>query len=403
MTLITTARDGSQDQIGAIHAPVGAPATRQLIGLDLLRFAAAMLVMSFHLAFGIWAYGTFNLNYHYLGPFTWFGWVGVDIFFVLSGFIISYSAQHAGPMTFLRNRVTRLYPAAILCASITFVVLLQIHAPQSHPSLVQDWLRAVTLWPRGPYIDPSYWTLPIEIAFYILIMALLVARRFDRLDGLMGALGLISTVRSICVFLTIHQFLGFPHAIPHFPRFLEPGRNLDLYLFNYGCFFAVGGLLWLCLFRRTTTLRVLMISVFSVACVLQILGMGRNIRSNSNSSYPLAPAVILWLAATAIIILSVRGNAVIARYLGRRGAALARHLGLMTYPLYLIHQVVGVALIGILHRFIPDLFALLLTVTVLLAASFLLTRYIETPLQHWLRRILSRRRTRMSVPAATLP
>jgi peptidoglycan/LPS O-acetylase OafA/YrhL len=51
---------------------------RQLLGLDLIRFSAAFMVLAFHLCAGT-----------ALGPLTRWGWVGVEIFFVLSGFVIA--------------------------------------------------------------------------------------------------------------------------------------------------------------------------------------------------------------------------------------------------------------------------------------------------------------------------
>ncbi|WP_371734275.1 hypothetical protein [Acidisphaera sp. S103] len=42
-----------------------------------------------------------------MAKITWLGWVGVEIFFVISGFVISYSAAGVSPFVFLRRRIIR--------------------------------------------------------------------------------------------------------------------------------------------------------------------------------------------------------------------------------------------------------------------------------------------------------
>lgn len=335
-------------------APSIAP-TRQLIGLDALRFIAALLVMAHHLAFASWASGRVRVNYRYLGPYTWFGAIGVEIFFVLSGFIISYSAQNAEPGSFFRNRATRLYPGAFLCATI------------------------------------------------LLIFGLLLARLFHRLDALMAAIGTTSTLSWIYQFAVERRGIHANVAGMRFLEFLHNSHRSQKLMFNHGCFFAIGGLLWLCLYRRFTPLRVALISFFTLGAILEIIDHSGFIQDFYHSAYPVTPAIVVWLLAITFLVLSVRGNALIAEFVGKRGAAIARTLGLLTYPLYLLHQNIGYILIDAMHRHIPDLAALLLTVLIELAGALLLTRYLETPLQRLLRRKLPGSRRNVTVPATTLP
>jgi peptidoglycan/LPS O-acetylase OafA/YrhL len=99
-------------------------------GVDAIRFVAALLVMVYHLGFWSWAgNGTtariFNgaARFESATSFTWFGWVGVEIFFVISGFVIANSANEASAAAFLRGRILRLYPAAWICATSTAVFM----------------------------------------------------------------------------------------------------------------------------------------------------------------------------------------------------------------------------------------------------------------------------------------
>src|SRR5262245_5050654 len=87
--------------------------------------------MLFHLAFASWvhergAVGQFvagAVAFPGLVSFSWFGWVGVEIFFVLSGTVICMSAEGTTAFAFARNRIVRLYPAAWLCGTLTLVLL----------------------------------------------------------------------------------------------------------------------------------------------------------------------------------------------------------------------------------------------------------------------------------------
>ena len=101
--------------------------SRQIIGLDLVRFGAACLVMLFHLCYWISAGGSdatapnvakVHIQYNELAIFR-LGYVGTYIFFVLSGFVIAYSAHNSTASAFLRGRIVRLMPAIWLIAPIS--------------------------------------------------------------------------------------------------------------------------------------------------------------------------------------------------------------------------------------------------------------------------------------------
>lgn len=96
---------------------------RPLPGLDIIRFAAAAMVMVFHLGYWSWvSAGTpagiiaGRVAYPELSVLSC-GWVGVEIVFVLSGFVIAYSPENASTISFVQGRSLRLAPAAWLCAT----------------------------------------------------------------------------------------------------------------------------------------------------------------------------------------------------------------------------------------------------------------------------------------------
>ena len=135
--------------------PIAPPG--RLVSIQCLRFAAAGLVVLTHTASGHFIYGS----------------IGVYIFFVISGFIITHVMRQREPGSFLLDRLTRIYPLYWL-----FLI----------PLVVVRWdgdamhlLSSVTLWPviggfRRSYLAVS-WTLSFEMLFYLAATLVLLRRR----------------------------------------------------------------------------------------------------------------------------------------------------------------------------------------------------------------------------------
>jgi peptidoglycan/LPS O-acetylase OafA/YrhL len=93
------------------------------------------------------------------------GWVGVEIFFVLSGFVIAQSADGRAAFDFLRGRAGRLMPAIWICATITVVIVLLFKMALLGP-VFSSYIKTLVMYPNGPWISNVYWTLTVEIMFY---------------------------------------------------------------------------------------------------------------------------------------------------------------------------------------------------------------------------------------------
>ena len=75
--------------------PVHEPLSRQIVGIDALRLVAASLVAFEHLGISAWLPSRHSGHipthaFDVLRPYACYGWIGVEIFFVLSGFVIAY-------------------------------------------------------------------------------------------------------------------------------------------------------------------------------------------------------------------------------------------------------------------------------------------------------------------------
>ena len=147
-----------------------------------LRAVAAILVVLVH-ASGI--EGRYFPDQHpILGPFGILGYTGVDIFFVISGFIMFTTtatkfAKRGASLTFLSRRFIRIYPPywLVLIPMITIYLFAPERLTQFHP-VHDNLLASFLLLPQmtSPLVAVS-WTLVFEMYFYIIFSFLLMVRR----------------------------------------------------------------------------------------------------------------------------------------------------------------------------------------------------------------------------------
>lgn len=291
-------------------------------GLDLVRFFAAFSVLLFHLGVTSWA-SPVGLNFSLPSApkypeFKFFsiGWVGVEIFFVLSGLVIAQSAEGKYAYKFLRGRVGRLVPAVWITAALTTTTVLYFGIKQSSGALA-DFGRTLIFAPNGPWVSGVYWTLQVEIVFYALIFILLSLGLFHRIEIVATALGIFSAI-----YVIGHSFFGFPHMSGHS-------------LLQHGCFFCLGIFIWLISAKGGSRFRYAVCAFIIPVGIVEI----DYLVLDNLSVYEKVAAPTLWLLSIAAISLST------ARPIA--AGLFVRKLGLMTYPLYLVHNTMGCVLLRI--------------------------------------------------------
>ncbi len=142
--------------------------------LDILRFFAASAVLFYHYYFigplqGYWPKTLFIDAAHW-------GDLGVDLFFVISGFVITLTSEGRSAQAFLAARATRLFPAFVACSAITATMAIMLPGISAN-NIIPRWIATLTYFPQFFGVEPLssvYWTLAIEIQFYALV-ALLIA------------------------------------------------------------------------------------------------------------------------------------------------------------------------------------------------------------------------------------
>lgn len=144
-------------------------------GLDLLRGLAALWVLLFHFVELAPPALTAGLDSYFLRV----GWCGVDLFFVLSGFLIGRiitGSPTPGVRSFMVRRVLRIYPAFFVVLLLSLVLMKsEFLLPPHLPLLVSHVFMLHNLIPGyGGAINGVFWTLGAEFQFYVLAAVLLL-------------------------------------------------------------------------------------------------------------------------------------------------------------------------------------------------------------------------------------
>lgn len=364
--------------------PVAARHADRLTFVDGLRAVAVVWVMLHHLAHGGHMPHLLRLLPQPLITVTMdWGYLGVTIFFVLSGYVMAltmhqHDVDHGVAGRFLLRRLRRLTPPYLVALAVAVAldfVALRVqpgHDVPSVGSIVAHAFYAQHLLGYPP-INDIYWTLAIEIQFYVAFaLMMLGADALRRRTGWRHARIAMAAVSAAAALPWAWHVLVTP---------IWPGGFIGFwYRFMLGvlaCMVAlrVAGAGW----------------VLAALAVLLALPVGSG----------LTPSHVVALATTGALVAAHRAGAM-DRWLGSRWV---QFIGLTSYSLYLLHLDVQGAVGFVLRRVLPETLVtdVIVIVTILAAtllASWLVFRWIERPSIHWSRQLRLARRPRDAGTAA---
>lgn len=319
----------------------------RIASIDLLRGIAALAVVLFH----------YTTRYQQLHPdapslpFSFpYGHYGVTLFFVISGFVICMTIERCRTaQDFVVSRLSRLYPVFWVCALLTYLEVKALPFPHAEHTAGQ---LAVNLTMFHDYvfvrpIDGAYWSLSYELGFYLAILGLFMAGQIRRIEWFCWF-----WIAMTVVFHINQRWI--PHPL-HYLTVIN----------SYGHLFAAGIALYRLHAGGFTWTRVLVVP--AAAAVAAVTGTWTDFAAVSLCLLLVTAATLGWL------------DWLCNRYLLWFGA--------ISYPLYLIHEVVGWSFLYRLYGAgVEPAVAMPLVLGAILLISEALHRWVEMPAMMSIRR-----------------
>lgn len=330
--------------------------TNRIATLDLLRLISALAVVVFHYFFrGGAADDYLATGYPEAAPIAIYGYLGLNLFFMISGFVIAWSAEGRDAPTFALARFARLYPGFVACMTITFGVTMAIGMAPFTTSIMQYLANLIMFAPAlgQPFVDGVYWTIILEMIFYFWVALALFAGIFQR-----WKLPLLAAWLAVAM---INEFV------------VSSGALRMVFVTEYAPFFVFGVLVHH-MSAHGRSREALVLAAVAVVFSMSTIQSARNWMLDHYGTALELPALMAANVAIHLILLA----AVALRHRVPSSAFVVM-LGGLTYPLYLLHQHVGYIAINRLEPMVGRWGAAGLTLAALLAVSGLVWRFIERP------------------------
>ncbi|WKV71005.1 acyltransferase [Streptomyces sp. PCS3-D2] len=367
-------RAGRSRRVGGA---TGAARAQRIVVLDGLRLLAALSVVLFHY---LASYGTIPWQrtagelFPALHRIAQFGWLGVAFFFMISGFVICMSGWGKSLGHFWQGRVLRLFPlywAAVVLSSAA--ARLGPHVPGEPKVTFGQMLTNLTMLnePLGvTHVDNVYWTLWVELRFYLLFsLVVLLGSNYRR-------------VATFCWIWALGSVMAPASGIPLLEQLVMP---------RWAPFFIAGIAFYLV--RRAGRLEGETVGILALSWLLMqhrlpeiMAGEGHGI----NWKVCLSAVTVMYLVMCLIA-------------LGKLDRIQWRWLpiaGVVSYPLYLVHQSLGVRVIWRWNEQWGAWPTLLGVIAGMVLFSWLLHRVVERPLARLLRQAMGPRREQSQKLAA---
>jgi peptidoglycan/LPS O-acetylase OafA/YrhL len=310
---------------------------RRITTLDSLRGIAAISVVLYHYTsrFRVKFGHDFSSVYDFK-----LGFYGVELFFIISGFVIFMTVEQCKDgYEFAFKRLTRLYPTYWLCLIISFTFLYFIGLDSPKPT-IGEFLINLTMIQHLLHtqsVDGVYWSLLPELLFYLMIFLLAQSRAIKKIyiwGGVWLAASIISSSLSLYYHDTFLKFAGLFYTGVIFYKIYSGENTLQNHLMIIICYLVV-----LLNFRA---------EVYSIPAITFIY------------------LLFYGFVFQKLKFLNVK---------------LLRFLGLISYPLYLLHQEIGYTIMLYLRTFMHDGALVIITpLLIAVALASVVSIYFEKPI-----------------------
>lgn len=323
---------------------------KRLIELDVLRGVAAVSVLLFHYT------SRYNTIFE-TSTMNWFefsfGHYGVQLFFIISGFVIFMTlGRSKNKVDFIKRRFIRLYPTFWISMFITFTIT-SFSGITRFERTFHDFLINLTMIPNligFQAIDGVYWSLEVELLFYFLMIILL---QFKLLKFIFEVL---------IVWLLGGIFINY---------FKIQYLNVIL-MTNYSYLFIIGILF----FKIWTKKYDINIKYHLLILLCVLYGFAKNIEEG-------------FVALFCVVVFYLFIYDKLTKILNLSFFRWFIFLGNISYPLYLIHQFIGMILIFYLSEFIDNYFILLIIPSLIsIVIAWIITNFLEKTIQEYFKKLI---------------
>ncbi len=332
--------------------------------LDALRGFAALMVVIFHL----------SLMFIKPTNATRFGLTGVNLFFIISGFVVPLSINNVkSGKEFVVNRFARLYPVYWVCLTLSFLTrVFDLHFIQHHPvdnQLIHQFLVNFTMiqyYFGVANMEDPYWSLIVELVFYVVVFVVYKLKRLPQLVNILFTLVVLQGI------LRLLELEGI--ALPVLRLIFAAEYYFPLA--NFLPLFLIGTVFYNIAVGKAMVKHFLIIFLCVGAQVLEYSGQP------ALAIFNISPIQY----ATAICIFIVLFLLLVSGRLKFISNPVTLFLGRISYALYLFHQYICVNILiptvfmGYMHFSYLASCAATLMIIITLAAA--ITIYIDEPIRY---------------------
>lgn len=320
--------------------------------LDILRICGAIGIVLFHYTFRGYAADNMTIvNFPMLGSLFKYGYTGLYLFFILTGYTISLSIQRKKFSNFLLGRIVRLYPSYWAAVSLTAIVTFFLGGGRYHISIKQFLFNLTMLnsYFGVESVDGVYWFMYVIFKFYFLISMVLIFNMARYLKYFAG-LWLISSAAIIY------------YNIPKIGFFLIPEYSP----------FLIAGIIFSSAKKEGWDSYKLIITSFSMWFSLYLGNVDAHNMTQHYHAYfsQLVVAALIGVTFLCMFLVTVNKN-------NLKMNKVIPVLGACTYPLYLIHQHIGFMIfnnfIGMFNKYL----LLAVTMSAMTATAILIIKHID--------------------------
>jgi peptidoglycan/LPS O-acetylase OafA/YrhL len=283
------------------------------------------------------------------------------MFFMISGYLIYLILQKKikKPLDFVYSRFSRLYPTYWFCLTITFLVVRWAQLPHRQVATADfcwNFLMFQEVLGNPNFVDGAYWTLTLEMVFYAFMLVLFATRQLHRVEFLVLAWVLMP--------LCFSQF--------GLPEFIDNSHTWrSLLMIGYSHYFGAGIMIYRLRNERVTVFRSLLLAGCLAVPLMTI------------------PAPENWISLLGMFVFILAA----LRMLPPLRAKVLLFFGSISYPLYLLHQNIGYAIIRYLNQSlgINSNLAILATFALIVLGATAVARLVEQPSLRFLRKLYNQK------------